>query len=100
MGVLKGSLLVGGPFQGVPDDVGTKSTAIVRTSPWHPKPPPIPSYSQTQVAQLLVQPLEAASVVLGSGVRIFDTGPLRIPKLTAGASVVSIPARRLCSAMP
>ena len=38
--------------------------------------------------QLLVQPLEAASVVLASGVRIFDTaGPLRIPKLTAGASV-------------
>jgi HK97 family phage major capsid protein len=32
--------------------------------------------------------LEAASVVLSSGVRIFDTaGPLRIPKLTAGASV-------------
>jgi HK97 family phage major capsid protein len=47
-----------------------------------------PELLQTQVAQLLVQPLEAASVVLASGVRIFDTaGPLRIPKLTAGASV-------------
>jgi hypothetical protein len=35
-----------------------------------------------------VQPLEAASVVLASGVRIFDTnGPLRIPKLVSGAAV-------------
>lgn len=41
-----------------------------------------------QVASLLVQPLEAASVVLSSGVRIFDSSePLRIPKLTAGSSV-------------
>jgi HK97 family phage major capsid protein len=41
-----------------------------------------------QVANILVQPLEAASIVLSSGVRTFDTnGPLRIPKLTAGASV-------------
>ncbi|MET0994706.1 MAG: phage major capsid protein [Mycobacterium sp.] len=47
-----------------------------------------PELLQEQVANLLVQPLEAASVVLASGVRIFDTsGPLRIPKLTAGASV-------------
>lgn len=47
-----------------------------------------PELLQTQVASLLVQPLEAASVVLSSGVRIFDTsGPLRIPKLTAGATV-------------
>lgn len=47
-----------------------------------------PELLQEQVANLLVQPLEAASVVLSSGVRIFDTnGPLRIPKLTAGASV-------------
>jgi HK97 family phage major capsid protein len=47
-----------------------------------------PELLQTQVASLLVQPLEAASVVLASGVRIFDTsGPLRIPKLTSGASV-------------
>lgn len=43
---------------------------------------------QSQVANILVQPLEAASIVLSSGVRVFDTaGPLRIPKLTAGASV-------------
>ncbi|MGB3286050.1 phage major capsid protein [Mycolicibacter algericus] len=43
---------------------------------------------QEQVSQLLVQPLEAASVVLSSGVQIFDTAaPLRIPKLTSGASV-------------
>lgn len=47
-----------------------------------------PELLQSQVASLLVQPLEAASVVLSSGVRIFDTsGPLRIPKLTAGATV-------------
>lgn len=40
-----------------------------------------------QVANLLVQPLEAQAVVLSSGVRIFDTSePLRIPKLTAGAN--------------
>ena len=47
-----------------------------------------PELLQEQVANILIQPLEAASVVLSSGVRIFDTsGPLRIPKLTAGASV-------------
>jgi hypothetical protein len=39
-----------------------------------------PELLQEQVARLLVQPLEAASVVLASGVRIFDTSsPLRIP---------------------
>jgi len=48
----------------------------------------IPELLQEQVASLLVQPLEAASVVLSSGPRIFDTAsPLRIPKLTSGASV-------------
>lgn len=47
-----------------------------------------PELLQEQVAQLLVQPLEAASVVLSSGVQIFDTAsPLRIPKLTSGATV-------------
>lgn len=47
-----------------------------------------PELLQEQVANILVQPLEAASVVLSSGVRIFDTSsPLRIPKLVAGASV-------------
>jgi len=47
-----------------------------------------PELLQEQVANILVQPLEAASVVLSRGMRIFDThGPLRIPKLTAGASV-------------
>jgi len=46
----------------------------------------------SQVANILVQPLEAASIVLSSGVRIFDTnGPLRIPKLTAGTSVGRVP---------
>ena len=47
-----------------------------------------PELLETQVANFLVQPLKAASVVLASGVRIFDTnGPLRIPQLTAGAPV-------------
>jgi HK97 family phage major capsid protein len=41
-----------------------------------------------QVSQLLVQPVEAASVVLASGARIFDTASvLRIPKLVFGATV-------------
>jgi HK97 family phage major capsid protein len=40
-----------------------------------------------QVASLLVQPLEAQSVVLSSGPRIFDTaGQLRVPKLTGGST--------------
>ncbi len=47
-----------------------------------------PELLADQVAQLLVQPLEAASVVLSSGPRIFDTaGVLRIPKLLSGATV-------------
>ncbi|MGV0732867.1 phage major capsid protein [Mycolicibacter sinensis] len=41
-----------------------------------------------QVASLLVQPLEAQSVVLSSGVRLFDSaGVLRIPKLTGSSAV-------------
>ncbi|MFC9994670.1 phage major capsid protein [Nocardia sp. NPDC127526] len=41
-----------------------------------------------QVSSLLVQPLEAASVVLSSGPRIFDSSePLRIPRLKSGATV-------------
>jgi HK97 family phage major capsid protein len=47
-----------------------------------------PELLQEQVANLLVQPLAAASVVLASRAQIFDaSGPLRIPKLTSGASV-------------
>lgn len=47
-----------------------------------------PTLLADQVASLLVQPLEAASVVLSSGPRIFDTsGVLRIPKLTGSSSV-------------
>ena len=47
-----------------------------------------PELLANQVSQLLVQPLEAASVVLSSGPRIFDTaGVLRIPKLVSGATV-------------
>ena len=41
-----------------------------------------------QISSLLVQPLEAASVVLSSGVRIFDSpGVLRVPKLTGSSAV-------------
>ena len=48
----------------------------------------IPELLNDQVASLLVQPLEAASVVLSSGVRVFDTaGVLRIPKLTGSSAV-------------
>lgn len=47
-----------------------------------------PELLADQVSSLLVQPLEAASVVLSSGPRIFDTsGVLRIPKLASGATV-------------
>jgi HK97 family phage major capsid protein len=47
-----------------------------------------PELLADQVASLLVQPLEAASVVLSSGPRIFDTaGVLRIPKLVSGSTV-------------
>ncbi len=47
-----------------------------------------PELLADQVANLLVAPLEAASVVLSSGVRIFDTaGVLRIPKLVGSSAV-------------
>lgn len=45
-----------------------------------------PDLLQEQVASILLQPLEAASVVLASGPRIFDTAsPLRIPKLVSSS---------------
>lgn len=44
-----------------------------------------PELISEQVANLLVQPLEAASVMLSSGFRIIDTaGPLRIPTIASG----------------
>ena len=47
-----------------------------------------PQLLADQVSQLLVQPLEAARVVLSFGPRIFDTsGVHRIPKLTGSSSV-------------
>jgi HK97 family phage major capsid protein len=47
-----------------------------------------PELLADQVAALLVAPLEAASVVLSSAPRIFDTaGALRIPKLVSGSTV-------------
>lgn len=46
-----------------------------------------PELLADQVSQLLVQPLEAASVVLSSGPQIFDTsGVLRIPRLVSGST--------------
>ena len=46
-----------------------------------------PELLADQVSSLLVQPLEAGSVVLASGPRIFDTaGQLRIPKLVSGSN--------------
>ncbi|WP_347956878.1 phage major capsid protein [Gordonia aichiensis] len=46
-----------------------------------------PTLLAEHVSSLLVQPLEAASVVLGSGPRIFDTASeLRIPKLVSSGT--------------
>ncbi|OCH82294.1 phage major capsid protein [Gordonia sp. UCD-TK1] len=46
-----------------------------------------PELLAEQVSSLLVQPLEAASVVLSSGPQIFDTsGVLRIPRLVSGST--------------
>lgn len=45
-----------------------------------------PELLHEQVSSLLIQPLEAASVVLAAGPRIFDTAePLRIPKLISSS---------------
>lgn len=47
-----------------------------------------PELTAEQIQTILVRPLEAASVFLASGVRIFDTdgSPIRIPKLGAPTS--------------
>lgn len=46
-----------------------------------------PTLVKDQVSSLLVQPLEAASVVLNSGPRIFDSSePLKIPRLVSSTS--------------
>lgn len=45
-----------------------------------------PELLREQVSSLLLQPLEAQSIILNSGVRIFDTAePLRIPKLVGSS---------------
>lgn len=45
----------------------------------------LPQLTAEQVQKVLVQPLEAASVFLSAGPRIFDTaGPIRIPKAPVG----------------
>lgn len=47
-----------------------------------------PTLIKDQVSSLLIQPLEAASVVLSSGVRIFDSSePLKIPRLVSSGTV-------------
>lgn len=46
-----------------------------------------PQILQEQVASILLQPLESASVVLASGPKIFDTSsPLRIPRLASSGT--------------
>ena len=45
-----------------------------------------PELLQEQVSNILIQPLEAESIILNSGVQIFDTAsPLRIPKLVSSS---------------
>ena len=86
-GIVKGSRPACGPFIR-PDDAGTESLSIVRTFLWLKTTAANPQLLADQVSQLLVQRLEAASVVLSSGPRIFDTsGVLRIPKLTGSSTV-------------
>lgn len=47
-----------------------------------------PSIIRDQISSLLLEPLQAQSVVLNSGVRIFDSSaPLRIPTLTGSGDV-------------
>lgn len=47
-----------------------------------------PSLIKDQVANMLVKPLESASVVLGSGATIFNSSaPLRIPRLDSSGTV-------------
>lgn len=47
-----------------------------------------PTLQQAQIQQLLVEPLEAASVFLAAGPKIIDTnGPIRIPRLASGLTV-------------
>lgn len=46
-----------------------------------------PEILHEQISNILLQPLESASVVLSSGPRIFDTAsPLRIPKLVSSST--------------
>lgn len=59
-----------------------KGTVMVETTTNNP------TLIKDQVSTLLVQPLETASVVLSSGVRIFDSSePLKIPSLVSSGTV-------------
>ncbi|MEE6288623.1 phage major capsid protein [Georgenia sp. MJ173] len=63
------------------DTSNRQEIAMTQTTTDHPE------LLREQVSSILIQPLEAESVVLSSGVRIFDTAePLRIPKLTGSSS--------------
>ena len=47
-----------------------------------------PTLQQTEIASLLVQPLESESVFLASGPKIIDTnGPIRIPRIASSLTV-------------
>lgn len=47
-----------------------------------------PALQQSEIASLLVQPLESESVFLASGPKILDTnGPIRIPRIASGLTV-------------
>lgn len=82
-----GSVLVAGPIV-VLVTRGSPNPFVVRTFTMALGTGDIAELLNDQVASLLVQPLEAASVVLSSGVRIFDSaGVLRIPKLTGSSAV-------------
>ncbi|MGV9481329.1 phage major capsid protein, partial [Gordonia aichiensis] len=47
-----------------------------------------PALQQSEIASLLVQPLESESVFLASGPKILDAnGPIRIPRIASGLTV-------------
>ncbi|MBI3217597.1 MAG: phage major capsid protein [Mycobacterium sp.] len=52
-----------------------------------------PTLTASEVAKLLVQPLEQASTFLAAGPQIIDTaGPLRVPRIASGASAAFVAA--------
>ena len=52
-----------------------------------------PSLTASEVAQLLVQPLEQTSTFLAAGPRIIDSaGPVRVPRIASGATAAFVAA--------